>query len=283
MPGHPRQGAEEPVGAPLERLVTQRGHFLPCLVRQFLKGQAQNLAGARGEYLVPFFVFLLPVVAPGVGSAVAGAGAQVLTHPVRGLLGGGERRVDDQQLVGERLGAQQYARLCEEGLLYVTGDAREDHGERVVRQSVNDAGCQGGDNLGIVSGRGDVEVVDHEDAAREVDELFELRAELTGGIEKLLRHHSGEGLLVGHALAKVVGLPVQAACSAQTAHRLLVRKEGDLPRLDALCGRVDKAVDMPELQPQCAGIRLGLGPGCLVGHRLPLAVQAPSAGATNPG
>lgn len=58
------------------------------------------------------------------------------------------------------------------------GGVGKDHGELVVGQPVDDAGSQTGDDPGVVPGRGDVQLVDDQDAGGHVDEVLELRAEL---------------------------------------------------------------------------------------------------------
>ncbi|WP_328843015.1 hypothetical protein [Streptomyces sp. NBC_00258] len=179
-------GGREPIqtaGVPGQRCVAQRDDLLPGLVRQIRKCEAQHGPCARGQHLA-VFVFLAPVLAQQVPPAPAGAVPQAFPDSVGGFLGGGERGVDDQQVIGERFGTEQGGGFREDGGAgAVGGGVGKDHGELVVGQPVDDAGGQTGDDPGVVPGRGDVQVVDDQDAGGHVDEVLELRAELAVLIE----------------------------------------------------------------------------------------------------
>ncbi|MGX1364714.1 hypothetical protein RKD19_000073 [Streptomyces canus] len=265
--GDRRQRAQDTALAAPHRRIPQGGDVLPHLLGQLLERHPQHRSRPRGELvlLAVLVPAVLLVVVPRRELAVAGEGAQTAAHALRGLFRSGQGVVDDLQFVGELLGAQQRAGLGEQGGTRVCAGVLggQDHGAVVVRQPVDDRGHHPRDDHRIGEGFLHVQPVDDQDAGGRLHELLELVGEPAVLVQELGGHQGGEGLLIGHPLAQIVGLPVQAPYGRQASHRCAGRGDAHLPLLHSLRGRVQQRVgvvkverQLGEVRPRCRRIRL---------------------------
>lgn len=85
-----------------------------------------------------------------------------------------------------------------------------------VIKPVDDGGHHHRDDQRIGEGFLHVQPVDDEDTGGRLDELLELVGEPAFLVQELGGHQGWEGLLVGHPLAQIVGLPAQAPYGRET-------------------------------------------------------------------
>ncbi|WKX05966.1 hypothetical protein [Streptomyces sp. NL15-2K] len=100
-----------------------------------------------------------------------------------------------------------------------------------------------------------VQPVDDENTGGRLDELLELVGEPAVLVQELGGHQGGEGLLVCHPLAQIVGLPVQAPYGRQASHRCAGRGDAHLPLLHSLRGRIQQLVGVVEVERQLGKVR----------------------------